>query len=313
MVSIYRAARAAFLDVLVLPGGTNIVIGSRDRLIRDPSILEARLNARRVKTKLVSTGYLRYRYTNDRFSEVARTLQSGSAPVNSDARPICYQYTLVIWLSKFLPSAKCWDFSLPESRSGRIATLGLLLALSLPFLLLSRSRWPVRRAFLTGVAGFAGMVLETILILHYQIKNGVLYQDVGVLLTGFMAGLALGAFAAARVHSRYPRSLGSGILLGFVVLSALIGLRINSGAGAHMAEILLWMALAGCFVAGIFAYAALHDAGDQRKVVTPLYSADLIGGCLGSLAASLFLAPVAGLGTSAHLMVPAALFSALLL
>jgi spermidine synthase len=313
MVSIYRAARAAFPEVVVVPGGTNIVLASRDALTRDPSILAARLSASGVKTKLVSAGYLRYRYTNDRFSEVAGILESGSAPVNTDARPVCYQYTLVIWLSKFLPSARFWDFSPPEPGSGRIAILGLLLALSLPFLLLSRLRWPVRRAFLMGVAGFAGMVLETILILHFQMKNGVLYQDVGILLTGFMAGLAVGAFAAAKIYLRYRKSLGIGILLGFVVMSAVVGLRINSGASAGMTETLLWMALAGCFVAGIFAYAGLHDAGDQRRVVTPLYSADLIGGCVGSLAASLFLVPIAGLGTAAHWMVPAAMFSLLLL
>jgi spermidine synthase len=313
MVSIYRAARAVFPEVVVLPGATNIVIGSRDRMTGDPSVLAARLNDRGIKNRLVSAGYLRYRYTNDRFSEVAGILTSGSAPVNTDSRPICYQYTLVLWLSKFLPSAKLWDFSPSESGQGRIAALGTLLALSILFLLLSRTSWMVRRAFLSGAAGFAGMVLETILILHFQMKKGILYQDIGILLTGFMAGLALGAFAAARMHARHPKAMGIGILLGFVTLSAIVGLRIDSGSRTHLAETLLWMALAGCFVAGIFAYAALHNAGDQTKAVAPLYSADLIGGCLGSVAASLFLAPVAGLGTSAYLMVPAALFSALLL
>lgn len=39
-----------------------------------------------------------------------------------------------------------------------------------------------------------GMVLETLLILNYQSKNGVLFQNIGILLMMFMIGLTLGAF-----------------------------------------------------------------------------------------------------------------------
>ncbi len=313
MVSIYRAARTVFPEVIVVPGGTNIVIGTTDRLSRDLSILEARQNARGIKTKLVSPDYLRYRYTNDRFSEVAKILESREAPANTDVRPICYQYTIMIWLSKFLPSTRFWDFSPPESKGGRFALLGSLFALSLFVLLLRRTKWAIRRAFLAGMAGFAGMVLETILILHFQMKNGILYQDVGILLTGFMAGLAFGAFAAAKIHWRFPKPLGIGALLGLVILSSAVGLVINYGAGTGMAAILTMLFLTGCFTAGIFAYAGLHKAADQRKAVSPLYSADLMGGCLGSLAASLFGVPLAGLGLAAHLLLPAAVLSVLLL
>jgi len=313
MASIYRAVKMSFPEVVVVPGGTNIVIGSRDRLTRDPSVLAARLSARNLKARLVSSDYIRYRYTNDRFGTVAETLESAAAPVNTDARPICYQYTVMIWLSKFLPSATFRDFALFKPGGGRVVALWMLLAMSLSALPLIRARWPVRRAVLAGVAGFAGMVLETILVLHYQMKNGILYQDIGILLTGFMGGLALGALAATKTDRRHLRALGIGMLLGFVMLSAIIGMAINSGRNSGLAEILVFLFLAGFLVAGVFAYASLRDADDQRKVVNPLYSADLLGGCLGSLAASLFLAPIAGLGAAAHLMVPVAMLSALLL
>ncbi len=71
--------------------------------------------------------------------------------------------------------------------------LSLLLWISLPVLfLLSRFRPKLRRVLLVAAAGFMGMVLETILILYYQVKHGVLYQDIGLLLMSFMAGLAAG-------------------------------------------------------------------------------------------------------------------------
>ncbi len=78
-------------------------------------------------------------------------------------------------------------------------------------------------------------------------------------------------------------------------------------------ETLVLLALAGFFVAGVFAYASLRTPGDQREAIAPLYSADLIGGCLGSILTSLVLAPIAGLAVTAHLMVPVAMLSALLL
>jgi hypothetical protein len=294
-----------------LPGSTNVVIGSVDRLTRDPAIPAARLGERGIQTGLVSENYIRYLYTNDRFQEIARTLESGIAPINTDVRPICYQYAIMVWLSKFYPSSNLWDFSFPELSRSRYV-IGLI-ALGLIALLLQRARWPVRRTILAGIAGFAGMVLETILILHFQTKSGILFQDIGILLTGFMAGLAIGALAVGRITQHASKVSGIAVILGFALLCTLIGLGIGSGTSAGLIGILALLLLTGVFVAGIFAFAGLHEASDQRKIIAPLYSADLLGGCIGSLLASLILAPIAGLALTAYLIVPLALFSALLM
>ena len=311
MVSIYRAAKAAFPEVVVIPGAANTVIGSMDRLTKDPSVLAGRLKARAIPTRMVSASYLRYVYTNDRFRDIARTLESGTAPVNTDVRPICYQYTLMIWLSKFVSRGMLRDLPSLELNSGRMVMW--IIILSLPALLLMRAPWSARRAILTGVAGFAGMALETILMLHYQTKNGILFQDVGILLTGFMAGLASGAFAMTGVKHRISKGTGIFLLLAFAALSGAIGLEINSGGSAGLPYILGFLFITGFLVAGIFAYASLHRARDQKDVVSPLYAADLVGGCVGSIFASLALAPLAGLAGTSYLMLPIALLSILLL
>ena len=311
MVSIYRAAMAAFPEVLFIPGSTNIVIGSTDALTRDPSLLVSRLEARKLKTRLISPSYLQYLYTNDRFNKISGILRSGEAPVNTDAHPICYQYTAMIWLSKFIPAMKFAEISLPKPNLG-YGTL-CFFSLGLLALLLSRVRWSVRRTLLTGTAAFAGMVLETILLLHFQIKNGILYQDIGILLTSFMAGLAAGALAVAGLSRRLPKKAGMVLLLGLALLSAVVGWWIRSGMNTGLFAASGMIALAGFFVAGAFAYAGLHAAGSQKSVIAPLYAADLIGGCMGSLLASLLLAPLAGLEVSAYLMIPLALLSACLI
>jgi spermidine synthase len=307
MISIYRAAKSAFSEVSFIPGSTNVVICTLGKLIADPSILSARLDARGIKTKLISSHYLHYLYTNDRFQEVAEILRSGSAPINTDIHPICYQYTIMIWLSKFIPAMNFQDF--PPWEPGLLRSMAWFFAFILLALLLRLVRWSLRRVILTGVAAFAGMVLETSLLLHFQTKNGILYQDIGILLTTFMAGLALGAMAVAKVSRPISKKLGVAILLGFALLSAAVGWEIISGRSTSLLETSGMLILAGFFVAAVFAFAGLYHAGDQKDVIAPLYSADLIGGCLGSIMASLLLAPLAGLALSAYLMAPAALLS----
>ncbi len=311
MVSIYRAAKSVFSEVIFIPGGSNVVVGFTNRLASDISVMASRLSSRKIKAKLVSSDYLRYLYTNDRFQEINQMLRHGIAPINTDLRPICYQYTIMIWLSKFLPSTKPMDFALPKSwPSWSAAFLFVLLLIAL---LLHRAHWPVRRALLMGTSAFAGMALETILILHFQIKTGVLYQDIGILLMSFMAGMALGALVVANIPHSLSKRSGIAVLLGFLLLSVATGLETSYGGNAGLFEICVLLVLSGFFVAGVFAYASFREAGDQRKAVAPLYAADLIGGCLGSILATLALAPLAGLAISAYLMAPLILLSALLL
>jgi hypothetical protein len=81
---------------------------------------------------------------------------------------------------------------------------------------------------------------------------------------------------------------------------------------AGLAQTSWLLAVAGFLVAGIFAYASLHEIEDQKNVISPLYSADLIGGCLGSLLGSLILIPLAGIDVTTRGMLLLAAFSVLL-
>ena len=59
------------------------------------------------------------------------------------------------------------------------------------------------------------------------------------------------------------------------------------------------LAASGLATGGIFAYASLRDVPDQPRAVAPLYAADLLGGCAGSLLGSLLLIPFLGLPATA--------------
>jgi hypothetical protein len=274
-------------------------------------------------------------------------------------------------LSKFFPRIALVDPSSIMDNDFLKPPLSLLLWISLPIIfLLSRFRPALRRAMLVAAVGFMGMVLETILILYYQVKHGVLYQDIGLLLMSFMAGLALGAMIINRQMARpianlmLSRWYGISLIIGFCFLCAFTGMRLTMSVSAGLVEISCLLAATGFLVAGIFAYASLYESGapsgrsrrlpynnetqtsetkcteacrsnypakqgitrpptsledsksrgieDQKNVISPLYSADLIGGCLGSLLCSLILIPLAGMDVTIWGMLLLASFSIIL-
>jgi spermidine synthase len=317
--SIYRALTSIYTHVLFLPGTTNVVTASRQPLSNLPEAMAGRLRERKLKTRLISANYIKYLLTNDRFFEIGKLLQRQTAQPNTDLRPVCYQYAFMIWLSKFFPRLSLMDFSSFIDQWTVRPSFQWLLYLCLPVAFFLSRLWPVwRRVLLVAVAGFIGMVLETILILHYQAKHGVLYQDIGILLMSFMAGLALGSMIINKrmvrlMNQRKPaRWYGIGLLVGFILLGLIIAAAITLGALSGLAQTSLLLAAAGFLVAGIFAYVSLYKIQDQKSVISSLYSADLIGGCAGSLLAGLILIPVAGLDITTRAMVVLAVFSILL-
>ena len=314
--SVRRSLRSVFHDVVVLPGVTNIVLASRRPLPRDPEILVGHMEERGVEGELVIPAYVRYLYTNDRFFEIEELLEATQAPLNSDVRPICYQYTMLLWLSRFYLGAATIEVPAldPREFGGKPEAWVVLAVLAVVFVL-SR-RWPLlRRSILAALAGFIGMVLEIVLILHYQTSRGVLYQDLGLLLTLFMAGLALGS---AAIHRRARRSASPSRLTGSWLVGAMVALNLVTasllGAGLirGLIETALLLLACGFLVAAVFAYASLHRRPDQRSVISPLYAADLLGGCVGSLVASLILVPLAGLTGTALVMAIIAMLALLL-
>jgi hypothetical protein len=102
-------------------------------------------------------------------------------------------------------------------------------------------------------------------------------------------------------------------MAGFVLLGTLAFFQAQIGRFAELAETAGLLAAAGFLVAGVFAYASLREAPDQEKAISPLYAADLFGGCLGSVAASLFMVPLIGMDMTAAGMVILSLVAVLLI
>ena len=303
MGSIYQALRSVFPECLFLPGATQVITAAFSSLPHSPELPIARWQERHIEGRLINPAYLSYLYTNDRFPDINRRLETTTAPANADSHPVCYQFSTLIWLAKFFPSFNRVTFINPFQTDGTEARLPyaiLFLAVLLIFTL-GRRFSRARRFLLMAAAGFIGMVLETVLLLHYQTKQGVLYQDMGLLLTSFMAGLALGAMI---FRNRKPiQSWGAGLVIGFFLTAVLVYCIIATDSFAGLSPVMILLGLDGLFVSAIFAFISLLETPDPQGMVSPLYAADLIGGCLGALASGLLLIPFFGLDMTAAFMI----------
>jgi hypothetical protein len=290
---------------MILPGGTNYLIASRQALPTDPGVLIERLRTRQLAPQMMTPPYIEYLYTNDRVAEIVQTLRNTPAPVNSDSAPVVYQYTTLIWLSKFFPGLLFHNPYSARENSYRLFSNPWMLLAQIPLLfLLCRLFQRVRWILLVAVAGFSGMVLETTLILYYQTKNGVLFQDLGILLTCFMGGLAAGAWGFQKWASNSFRSSGSLRLAGFALVGGfsafLWGTATLIGSGWPSGILLIGSGLfgAGAWVAATFACASFRHPSAQSRWISPYYAADLAGGAIGCLLSSLVMIPSLGLEAS---------------
>jgi spermidine synthase len=283
--AVHAALATAFTDIIVLPGADTVFLASNAPLERDAEVLAARFRRANPPTQFASAAWLTWRYTNDRTAQAERLLRQANVPANRDLRPTCYADAIMLDLARVVPGVG-WR-PLPDLSRW----LWLVLAALIVPAVLSRPRPALSRAWFAGYAGLAGMGLEIVIVLHDQTVRGVLYQDLGLLLTLFMVGLAAGALTgqtyAQRPNQRWRWPVLVAALSGWSCAMAFALERGASGLIFSGASLLV----TGVLVALIFAAAAAAVRDDAG----PVYAADVLGGGIGGVVTSLLLVPFAGL------------------
>jgi spermidine synthase len=187
LASACRSLKPSFQNVLVIPGGQVFFLASDGPLFDN---IAARIEQRQIKTRLVNRHYLDAMLTADRMMDMQRAIVQPAA-LNRDFSPVLYYYHLRHWMSQFTVGFGAWQVLL-------LVLLGLYLA---------RLRGA---AFVLFASGFAGSALEIVLLLAFQVLCGSVYHQVGVIVTVFMTGLAIGAL----MMNRNPDMLFGGASLG---------------------------------------------------------------------------------------------------
>lgn len=330
--SVLRTLETVFPEVLVAPGERHtFVAGVRPGIVSlDPATLGGRIAERGITFEGMDPdfrsalpAYYRALFENLVItSQVARlreTLDGIAAPVNTDARPITYQYALLVWNQIVSASTQARD---PGLRSGTNALFRAALrfrfvhGLVVPALIMSPALvglaigWRRRaRGVGKGVAaygilatafatGLFGMAAEVILLYAYQNVHGYAYAQVGAIVSAFMIGLALGARVGTWCERRVSFLTCVVVVMGGYCVGLPPMLRTLSEGGATWGVSAAFFALV--LVAGFLDGAtfpclvgSMRGLGLSRPGAW-VYASDLAGAALGALATGALLVPVVG-------------------
>ena len=175
LASACRSLKQSFPNMLVIPGGRVFFLASDGLLFDD---IASRIEQQGIKTKLMNRHYLDAMLTADRMADMQRAIAQPAA-LNRDFNPVLYFYHLRHWMSQF--------------------NIGFGVLQALFLILLGAYLVRLRGAALILFAsGFAASALELVLLLAFQVLCGSVYHQLGIIVTVFMAGLAIGALMANR-------------------------------------------------------------------------------------------------------------------
>ncbi len=292
--SILRALQEVFGSVVITAGDTNTFLASPAPLHLDVASLTERLVQRHVATRWLTPPRLQYLLDARRLAAVRQRIGDGAnVPANRDSRPVSYFYEMALWLFR----AGGRPIALPVF-SGRSSLL--LLAPALLFVWLALRPSPGGRiAVAVATAGGSVMALEVIVLLAYQSGHGALYQQIGLLLASFMAGMALGAARPPAASWTWLARLQLGLAvaglaaLGLGYRPATVSPFFFGGVGV----------VTGVLGGALFAVATSLARGSVTSIAGRLYAVDLVGAATGALLPSLVLVPRFGIAASCLLVV----------
>jgi spermidine synthase len=308
--SIYWTMHEVFPEVVVLPGPAARFLGagSAGTLTADPEILVRRVHLRDLKLQYVREYYLLFNLSAERVRYLRSILEGGEgAGINKDLRPICYFYNIVLWSAQYTPVLKRWFLGMLDLRVEWI--FYLIAAVILILFWRGRKQSSVPLLWAVAVTGFSEISLEIILILCFQILYGYLYYKIGMIITAYMIGLALGGWMITAVLPRVTRPLRSllwvqtGVALyALGILLLILGLHqgiFPSALARPMEGVFPFLTLVAGFLGGVHFPLAnkvyLGKRVEIGRIGGLINGIDLVGSAAGALIISVILVPIVGI------------------
>jgi len=304
--SVIAPLSGLFKSVVVIPQVLTLVIAS-DGEIPSGEEIAKRWEERRIEARLVSPAYFSYLLSNERRKSVETLLREKKFPVTSEERPSAYPLTIVAELSRHFPRLSGFTGTMKWGTAVSSAVLLLLILLAV-----LRGGGGGALSFLVFASGLWGMVIECVLLVAYQVRNGALYNDIGLITALFMAGLSFGAAFWGRREKPADRRKAAFLAAALVLFSLLCPLAVSFlGAGLPLISVLAF--IAGSGAGAVFGLAAETEKENGGECLKKLYGADLLGGAAGSMAGSLLFVPFFGVtataGAAALLFLPSLIFT----
>jgi spermidine synthase len=312
---ILNTLRAVYRYVRIIPGDTHLYIASDSEKLEKTGTEDAvkRLEERRLKTALFTRGYIEHRLHERWLKWFSQSMEGQTTLINLDFRPLGVFFSLSYWNALFSP----YLTGIFRWFEGFSITWSLVLVAA--FTLLTGAvfiKWPSCTGYALPYAiltsGFAVMIFDLAIILTFQTVYGYLYYQIGLLVTAFMAGVAVTSHIMNR-HIERIRQDSRFFLLSelWIIAFSLLLPFVFSVPAHHLERTSVYFLLYGIFF--MMAFFAGTSIGLQFPLATKiylslspqsvtlgrtaglLYGADLLGGFFGGLLGGVLLLPILGL------------------
>ncbi len=320
-----KTLRQVFPEIVTIPGDTVHFFATAQpgSLTNDPQELIARLRARHIHTSYVREYYLPYRMMPDRMLDLESQIRpDAQTRTNRDFTPIAYYFDVALWSTRFNTAYRRVFQTMAAVPFGKLATWLALALLALVALLrwlpATENRARASAGLCVAAMGFTLIGLEMLLLLAFQAIYGYVYQQLAIIIAGFMLGMSLGSRWGLRAAATATGPQDARRLFRLQLLAALSPVflyllfdalaAIKSPATVFLASQILFPLLAvlcGLFGGYQFPVATrifFSNSKDRVRGPGTLYALDLAGACVGAVILSSYLVPVFGFRDTAWLM-----------
>jgi spermidine synthase len=276
--SVYNTLKQSFDHVKIIPAQSNYFLASAQELTYDVTHL---IHKQGIETKFVNKYYLDTKMLQRRGEKITNLLKE-DVQINRDFKPITYFQKLNQWTSYFH-----FNFWIP-----------LYIVVLLSAFLFFRVH-PVNFAMFAG--GYAGASIEVILLIAFQLLYGYVYNLVGIIVTIFMAGLAVGTYYRSRIFRKvsvknFQRLQLLMILFSLVLPLLLILFReVDLHAEIMQISFMVLMFVTSLMVGMLFSIISHLQISKVVKIASGVYSIDLIGAAIGSFVTTAYIIPRLGI------------------
>jgi len=314
--SIINGLKKTYGFLRIIPGNYNMFLASEKTDLKEigPSVIDQRLAKRGIAREILIPSYLQYRLNAKWLQLFEQHMLTASNRINSDFQPIALFETLSIWNDEFSPGFNKYFSALKNLGLTPIAICIITMTLILFFFCRSKPRLSI--VYSIATTGFFGMLSNLLLLFAFQVNFGYLYHKIGLLISFFMAGTAVGSIILSRRIRVIGISLklfaateGAMIMFLFLLISI-----IKSLEAAWAFPILIF--LSGLFIGLEFPLAGnlyLKEKGGIGQTVGVLYFFDLFGGWFAGMLGGIVFLPILGIQQTCIIMILLKISSLLLI
>ena len=322
--SILNGLKGVYSYVRIIPGDYNIFLTSDSEGIMrvTPELITQRINRENIKTDILVPAYLDYRLDKRWLDWFTHSSVGATKKINRDFMPAAVFQMLILWNKQV---SKGFAHALETAGNLDLkVVLALICAVTiLLFIIFYHKQNTIKLTITYGIAttGFFGMLMNLILIFGFQVIYGYLYHRIGLLISIFMAGTALGSIFITRILGRIKNRLGLFIKLeaAIIIFSYAAAIIITGQAGYTSLLPIIFLVL--FFISGLligleFPLATGICLAEKEKIgftSALLYFSDLVGAWLAGILGGVIFLPVLGLFKTCMVIVFLKLSSLLLM